>query len=289
MKNQKSTFKKNLYLFLASIFLSLCVLGQETSIVFDVVYGASGSDVPVTVIPDGNGGVYTHGSTTSYGVSFVDNWLVHFDQNGNLLFNKTYGATFDDYGRTMVRDPVSGDVWFAGSTRTLGPTSFSHDIWLVRADANGNILFYNSYLAPPSNSRQELAHGIILDGSGGVYLTGFGHLNSSQYDAFVLRADGSGNLLWSTIYGGTNSDFGNDLVRDPVTGNVYVVGQTKSFGAGGWDAFLLALDGNTGALLFSKTYGGTSDDLGLAIERHSSGDLFVVGHTSSFGAGGLDG
>ncbi|MCH8330620.1 MAG: T9SS type A sorting domain-containing protein [Bacteroidetes bacterium] len=289
MQIHNSNFKTLLLLF-ASIFVSQTVSSQETSVVFDVVYGSTGSDVPYNIIPDGNGGVYTHGSTNSYGASFVDNWLVHFDQNGNELFNKIYGSTFDDYGQAMIGDP-SGDIWFGGSTRTLGPTSFSHDTWLVRADANGNIIFHNSYLATPSNVIQEIITGIILDGSGGVYISGYVDLHLSQYlrNAFVAHVDAAGNLLWSTVYGGANDEYAGELVRDPGTGNVYMAGNTKSFGAGGWDVFLLALNGSTGSILYSNTYGGTADDFAGSIERHSSGDLFIVGSTKSFGAGDTDG
>ena len=83
------------------------------------------------------------------------------------------------------------------------------------------------------------------------------------------------------MIGGSADDTGYDLVYDQVGDIVYVGGHTNSFGAGGYDALLLALDGTTGALLYSRTYGGTGDELAYSIERHHSGDLFLVGFTQT--------
>ena len=57
---------------------------------------------------------------------------------------------------------------------------------------------------------------------------------------------------WSNTYGGTKDEFSNSGIQTK-DGSYLVIGQTKSFGAGGSDAYLLKLD-PMGNVLFSKTY-----------------------------------
>ena len=233
MKNYKLILKGNLILLAVSIFTYLPVLGQvtctmkpfgtATTVEFDVASGGSASDLWTAITSDGQGGAYTNGITRSFAFDqYNDNWLGRFDQNGNQLFTKSYGGRFDDEGAAIVRDPASGDVWTAGSTRTLGRTSFSHDIWVLRVDANGNQIFSETYLEVPGNHINDHAYGIILDGKGGVYVTGAENFISNRTlkrEVFVMQVNGSGSLLWSTTYGGSLDDVGRDLLYDPVTGN----------------------------------------------------------------------
>lgn len=70
-------------------------------------------------------------------------------------------------------------------------------------------------------------------------------------------------------------------------GGFIVVGMTSSFGAGGWDAYIVKLDAN-GNKLWEKTFGGTNDDLVGRVVRTHDGGYILVGWTKSFGAGGSD-
>ncbi|MGA8858048.1 MAG: SBBP repeat-containing protein [Candidatus Bathyarchaeia archaeon] len=87
-------------------------------------------------------------------------------------------------------------------------------------------------------------------------------------------------------WGGSSFDNGSGVAVDG-SGNVYVTGVTASFGAGGQDVFLLKYD-SSGSLQFQKTWGGTSGDGGYGVAVDGSGNVYVTGSTSSFGAGGGD-
>jgi hypothetical protein len=81
-------------------------------------------------------------------------------------------------------------------------------------------------------------------------------------------------------------DVGLDIAYAP-EGAIYVVGFTKSAGAGSEDVLLLKFDVN-GNLVWARTWGGLNADEGRAVATGLDGSVFVAGVTSSYGAGQTD-
>lgn len=84
---------------------------------------------------------------------------------------------------------------------------------------------------------------------------------------------------WNKTWGTVNGDYGNDVATDS-TGNVYVVGSTNSFGAGGYDILLLKYN-PSGIYEWNVTWGGTSSESGNGIAIDSSDYIYVVGYYSN--------
>ena len=123
--------------------------------------------------------------------------------------------------------------------------------------------------------------------------------NMVQFD--IAEYDKSGEIiidpvrLWSTYYGGSNSDRGNDICTDN-SGNLYVTGRTVStdfpthtlsgaynqaaYGGGYDDVFILKFN-NSGARIWATYYGGSGGDAGHSICTDNSGNLYVTGRTYS--------
>ena len=70
-------------------------------------------------------------------------------------------------------------------------------------------------------------------------------------------------------------------------GGYALTGYTDSFGAGGFDFWLVKTDAS-GIMLWNKTYGGTGADLAYALVQTSDGGFALAGYTYSFGAGSSD-
>lgn len=99
----------------------------------------------------------------------------------------------------------------------------------------------------------------------------------------LLGGTGESNR-WIATLGGAGTEGGNSVDMDDA-GNIYVVGTTTSQGAGGNDA-LIAKYSPSGSILWQRSLGGTGTETfdGISVVR-SSGDCYVVGKTSSQGAG----
>jgi len=70
-------------------------------------------------------------------------------------------------------------------------------------------------------------------------------------------------------------------------GGFVVGGNTKSFGAGNFDFWLIRVAAN-GDSLWSRTYGGSAEEECYAVVQTSDGGYALAGSTQSFGAGGKD-
>ncbi len=89
-----------------------------------------------------------------------------------------------------------------------------------------------------------------------------------------------------TTFGGTADDYGQGIVQT-ADGGYAVAGYTDSYGAGGWDFYVVKFDA-TGNISWTKTIGGTGTDEAFAIIQSSDGGYVVSGLTNSFGAGATD-
>ncbi len=97
-------------------------------------------------------------------------------------------------------------------------------------------------------------------------------------------------ISFSTFLGGSQDDESSDIALDP-SGNVYVVGQTKSLNFLTKNPFQSTLDGpsdifvtklsNTGTLVYSAYLGGLGDDSGFGIRADPAGNAYIVGATIS--------
>jgi hypothetical protein len=106
-------------------------------------------------------------------------------------------------------------------------------------------------------------------------------------DVYLVKVDSMGFPIWEMIYGGFNNDVGKSVIQLPDSGFV-VAGFTNSFGAGGYDAYILRTD-KKGTLIWQKTFGGLDWDFANDLVLASDGGIVVCGNTSSFGAGKKDG
>lgn len=122
--------------------------------------------------------------------------------------------------------------------------------------------------------------GYIATGSSSSFST-------ANADAFLLKIDSLGNFKWSYNYGGADSDWGNSVVIT-YDSTYALAGYTNSFGAGGFD-FYLVRAGEFGAPLWEKTYGGSDWDKASSLAEIASDSGFVlVGETYSYGNGAKD-
>ena len=117
-----------------------------------------------------------------------------------------------------------------------------------------------------------------------VYITGKASATTGVHQKYLGL---TGHIWgWNKTYGGISLDWGNSLVKT-VDDGYAIAGYTSSYGAGGYDVYLVKTDAG-GNLQWNKTYGGTGSDGGGSLIQTPEDGYVIAGWTLSFGAGGVD-
>ena len=132
------------------------------------------------------------------------------------------------------------------------------------------------------------ARALVQTIDGGYALAGeTSSLGAGGYDFWLVKTDGSGDIQWNQTYGGISDDYIGVLMALAYDGGYALAGTTNSFGAGGYDCWLVKTDAN-GVMQWNRTYGGTNDESMWGMIQTNDGGYAMVGGTNSFGAGGYD-
>jgi len=122
---------------------------------------------------------------------------------------------------------------------------------------------------------------------GGYIITGSITAGPDDYDVWLIKTYPNGTEEWNQTYGGTDYDMGY-CVEQTSDGGYIITGFTDSFGAGGFNVWLIKTYPN-GTEEWNQTYGGTDLDEGLCVEQTiPDGGYIITGSTNSFSVGGGD-
>ncbi len=226
-----------------------------------------------------------------------DYWLIKTDGNGNTIWDKTLGGSgieifydciaTNDNGALIVgysNSPISGD-------KTENLIGGVYDIWVVRIDANGSIIWENTIGGNGSDTPKS----VCLTADGGFLIVGSSDSNSSGdktensrgfQDFWVVKLDPNGAVQWDKTIGGSGYDIASKII--PLSdGNFLITGYSTSSisgeknenSRGGHDFWILKIN-PTGALIWQKTIGGSGHDAAYCAVEFNS-DAYVVGGESN--------
>jgi hypothetical protein len=230
-------------------------------------YGGAGSDVANSLVQTSDGGYALAGATESFGAGGSDFWLVKTDTNGNMMWNQTYGGTDFDGARSVVQTSDGGYA-LAGRTDSFGAGHY--DFWLVKTDANGNMIWNKTY----GGAERDLAYSLVQTTDGGFALAGYTEsFGAGDYDFWLVKTDANGNMIWNKTYGGTDHDEATSLVQTSDEGYV-LAGSANSFDNGG--VWLVKTD-VSGNMIWNKTYGQQIDKKAQSVIETSDGGYSLTG------------
>jgi TolB-like protein len=265
---------------LAPLSVSLVALFTEyahAQVRFARTYGGTSWDLAYSVQQTSDGGYIMTGGTTSFGAGSGDILLIKTDAFGNVQWAKTYGGTHSEWVES-VQQTSDGGYIVAGGTRSFGAGGL--DIFLIKTDANGNIIWAKTY----GGTNDDFTFSVQQTSDGGYIVAGFAEsFGAGGGDIFLIKTDANGNIIWAKTYGGAGDDRAFS-VQQTSDGGYIVAGWTESFGAGIRDILLIKTDA-FGNVQWAKTYGGTGDDYALSVLQTSDGGYILAGYTRSFGAG----
>jgi hypothetical protein len=195
-------------------------------------YGGTGCEYGNSVEQTSDGGYIIAGDTDSFGAGSWDVYLTKTDASGDTVWTRTYGGTGEDRGYS-VQQTSDGGYIVAGETTSFGADSI--DVCLMKTDACGDTVWTRTY----GGASAEGGHSVEQTSDGGYIIAGYTFsFGAGNADVYLIRADASGDTVWTRTYGGTGSDSGYS-VQQTSAGKYIIAGDTGSFGAGFYDVYLI--------------------------------------------------
>jgi len=275
--------------------------------------GGSSDDRNYGIATDGFGNVYITGiflsdtmicgADTLFNAGSHDLFIVKYDSSGNEIWAKGAGGTSADFGCSVATDNSNNVLltgYFGSSSVTFGTTtlnntaSFTQDMFLVKYDTSGNVIWARS----DGGTGREYAYNAATDASGNIFVTG-GYTSSAltfgsttlyntgiNTNFFIVKYDTNGNAIWAKGSGGTGSDLGYCVATD-AAGGVFVSGMFTSsymvFGydtlfypAGSTDPIFLVKYNSAGTVRCASVLASGGDDQdGIATD--AAGHVYVGG------------
>lgn len=258
--------------------------GEEDDLLVDFATTSDGNYIAV-----GSTRSNTGDASSSKGMSDV--WIVKFNSQGEKLWHKLYGGTSDDFGTSIVRTPDNNYLVLGTTTSAdgdVGAPKGAVDAWLFSIDNNGNLLWEKTI----GGGMDDQLFNLKPAGNGNYLMAGF--TSSDDYDvaslhgnsdAWLVKVNGQGTIVWEKTFGGTDFDFAYDA--SPVSdGGIIFCGNLRSTDndaadhPSGNSAWLVKV--NAAGYVAGKVYVGNSEiEVGKKVLEASNGDYIFAGESTS--------
>ncbi|MBL0063149.1 MAG: hypothetical protein IPP40_17125 [bacterium] len=206
-------------------------------------------------------------------------WSMPSFAQPDSAWSKSYGGLGNDDCHKVVATSDGGFV-LAGTTTSFG--SGNQDIWLLKANANGDSIWSRTFGGTNDDQGkvvlETIDNGLLV--AGGTSSSGSGGM-----DMMIEKTDSDGNTEWSQVIGGTGSDICYSAVQTTDSG--YAVAGVLSVTGAGSNFGLVKLSAS-GAILWSRSFGGAGIEICNSIQQTSDGSYILGGFTNSFGLGSFD-
>jgi hypothetical protein len=247
--------------------------------------GGSEDDITMSLNPTPDGGFILNAFKFN---GLADAWLLKFSAGGGIEWDKTYGGSNSD-GATTVIPLNKGYIFFGITSSNDGIVKNHHgpngtaDIWVVRLDELGNILWQKAL----GGSDDEVITDVIQTADGGYFFTAFSRSgdgdvgkNHGGTDGWNVKLDSSGNIVWKQILGGSGDEYMTSCYESPAGGFV-TFGSTESQNGdivgnhGGYDVWGVKFTA-TGAVDWNRAYGTSGLDIEYLSKQAPGNGYYVV-------------
>ena len=274
------------------------------NLMWSKTYGGTLDDRGQSIIQTQDGGYAILGYSSSNDEDVSNNagsqdyWLAKLDSSGNLAWQVSFGYSGADLGYSLLQSSDGGylltgvlDVTASGGAGNTRQSNFRHaggDYWVLKLDSNGNRewskYYGGAFTDTPFDAIETSDGGFIIVGSSDsndVDITN----NLGTYDFWILKISSTGTLIWEKSYGGSEIDEARAIAHSG-DGNFMILGDTRSddlnvsSNHGAADLWLIKISPN-GDLIWEKTFGGTSFDVGRSISKTIENNFIISGSSRS--------
>ena len=204
----------------------LMIINTDGEIIESRVYGNFDHNNIFDIIETSDGGFFfasetidAQGMVQGEPHGMTDVWVVKLDKEMNIEWQKLYGGSKDDYGFRGVLELNDGYIFLASTNSNdfdvsgyNGIPGESSDIWVVRIDTIGNILWQRC----TGGYKWEFSEIIYQSEDGGFVIFAETKSNNGDvsgnnswnnyYDIWMVKLSAAGELVWQKCYGGLRNE-----------------------------------------------------------------------------------
>ncbi len=147
-------------------------------LIWQKCYGGSDNDFATSVTPAGDGGYVVAGAAfsndgdVSGNRGSIDYWIIKVNNVGDLIWQKCYGGSDDDYANSILQTSDGGYLIVGRSSSNDGDVSGNHgfdDFWIVKISSSGILEWQKCY----GGSNYEVPASAWYTSDGGLIVTGW--------------------------------------------------------------------------------------------------------------------
>ncbi|RKZ27184.1 hypothetical protein DRQ26_03425 [bacterium] len=227
------------------------------------------------VIKTRDNGFAISGCTHSYGAGIFDILFAKFDSSLSLEWARTIGGDSGEYSVDCIQSD-DGGYGIVATGLSFSPTD-SYDVVVVKLDSLGWV----EWVKIIGGDNHEYGREIIQTSDRGYMISGltytYGH--SGSVDAFFVRLDSTGSLLWAKSIGDIHFDESMSCFKTDDEGYVYV-GCTGLWSAP--DFCIVKLDSSCEIIEWARKVGGEEADRGEFLVQTLDSGYAAVGATMTY-------
>ncbi|MBI2966630.1 MAG: hypothetical protein HYY40_02295 [Bacteroidetes bacterium] len=210
------------------------------SIIWKKNYGGTDTDEGWYIDKTFDGGYVIAGNSwsndgdVSGNHGYNDCWVFRIDSVGTLLWQKSLGGSYREYGNAVQQTTDGGFIVGAMSWSDDGDVDTNkggYDYWLIKLDGSGNIQWQKSY----GSTYHDYCNSVIQSSDGGYFAAGYSGFGDADVgvslgmeDFWILKLDNSGAVQWKEVLGGDSLDYAFSAIHTN-DGGYAIAGITRSF------------------------------------------------------------
>lgn len=234
---------------------------------WSLIIGGNNVDSGNSIIQTTDGGFAVIGYTSSYTGGA---YLLKLNSSGSLLWSETIGIL---NGYSIVQ---TSDKGFAIGGYTALCPSCRRNMCIVKLDSTGAL----SWAETIGGTAKDTAYSLIETTDKGFVLAGTStSFGAGGTDIYIVKLDSAGNLKWTRTIGGTGNESAYSI-KQTLDKGYGIAGITNSFGAGGYDMYVIKLD-SAGNLKWTITMGSVNNEIAKSVITTSDSSLIIAGSTIS--------
>jgi hypothetical protein len=235
-------------------------------------FGGEKYDRATDVVATSDNAFLLIGETRSIGSGERDVFLVKVDRQGKEIWRKALGGPDTDRGLAGVETKDGSVVVIGGFA---GKDDRGEGL-VLKVDRDGNQVWRTMI----KGDKDVTPHSVSLLPDGRILVIGYTESwGATVHDYFVATVSLDGKIEKIQTLGGKDDDraMTSFLSKDGIT---WLIGYTKSFGAGKWDILLAQARADGTFVPEVITIGTPEDDSGTTVAEAGNGDLLVGAYTT---------